>query len=263
MQKLRTTTFVGGVALGLATFPTAALADGPYIGLSGGIALPEDSQNSGEFDTAVPETPDFGSIPADTSVGWETEFDTGFALNAQFGYAFDNGFRVELEGAYSRYDVDTHSGLTVGGADIDGVDSAVLTRGTPDAANPTVGDLIADGQGNVTNFGIFGNIFYDIQTGSGFKPFVGGGIGYQWVDVEFEPSGVEVANDDDGVFAYQLMAGASYELSPSTELFGQYTYRATTEDADIPLTLLPATLGVESSQSIISAGVRVKFGGSG
>lgn len=262
MQKLRITTLVGGVAFGLGAFPTAALADGPYIGVSAGVALPEDSQNSGEFDVSVPETADFGSIPADTSVGWETEFDTGFALNAQFGYAFDNGFRVELEGAYSQYDVDTHSGLTVGGADIDGVDVAVLTRGVADAANPTVGAVIADGQGDVTNFGIFGNVFYDINTGSGFKPFVGAGVGYQWVDVEFEPSGVDIANEDDGVFAYQLMAGASYELSPSTELFGQYTYRDTTEDADIPLTLLPATLGVESSQSLITAGVRVKFGGS-
>ena len=245
----------------LAAIPAAASAkEGPYIGLSGGVALPNDSNNSGAFDATVPATPDFGAIPADTSLGWKTEFDTGYAINGQVGYAFDNGFRVELEGAYTRYGVDRHSGLTVGGANIDGVDVAVLTRGAPAAGNPTVGAVIADGQGRVSNFGLFGNVFYDINTGSSFKPFVGAGIGYQWADVRFEPSGVDVADANDGGFAYQLMAGASVELSERAELFGQYTWRDRTDTATVPLNLLPANLGVETGQSIVSAGVRIKFG---
>ncbi|QFT77163.1 outer membrane protein [Erythrobacter sp. THAF29] len=245
----------------LVAFPTAALADGPYVGVSGGVVLPEDSSNAGEFDADVPATPDFGAIPAGTEVGWETQFDTGFAISGQAGYAFENGFRLEAEVAYSEYDVDTHTGLTVGGANIDGADVAILTRGAADPANPTVGAVIADGQGKVTNFGLFGNVFYDINTGSAFKPYVGGGIGYQWVDVDYMPSGVAVGADEDGTFAYQLMAGASFEVSDNFEIFGQYTWRDSTEEAEIPLTLVPATLGVESSQSIISAGVRVGFGG--
>lgn len=248
-------------AVPLVAFSSPALADGPYVGVSGGISLPSDSSNSGEFEETVPATADFGEITTETPLEWNTEFDNGLAISGQVGYAFENGFRVELEGAYSQYDVDTHSGLTVGGTDIDAVDSAVLTRGVADPANPTVGAVIADGQGDVTNFGVFGNVFYDIQTGSAFKPYVGAGLGYQWVDVEFSPSGVDVADDDDGGFAYQLMAGASFELSDRAELFGQYTYRANTEDADIDLNLLPATLGVESEQSIVSAGVRFSFGG--
>ena len=242
-------------------FPTAAFAGEPYIGLSGGIALPEDSNNSGQFDAAVPATDDFDAIATDTDLAWTTEFDTGFALNGQLGYAFDNGFRVELEGAYSKYDVDTHTGLTVGSANIDAVDVAVLTRGAPDSAHPTVGAVIADGQGDITNFGLFGNVFYDLKTDSGFKPFVGAGAGYQWVDVEYQPSGVDVADDDDGAFAYQLMAGASFAVTEKIELFGQYTWRDTFEDADVELNLLPATLGVETGQSLVTAGVRVKLGG--
>ncbi len=251
---------LSGAAIALAAIPSAAMADGPYVGVSGGIALPEDSSNSGEFEAEVPATPDFGSIPAETELAWDTEFDNGFALGGQVGYAFDNGFRVELEGAYSEYDVDTHSNLTVGGAVLDGVDSAVLTRGAADAANPLVGDVLADGQGSVSNFGLFGNVFYDLQTGSGFSPYVGAGIGYQWTDVDYSPSGVAVADDDDGGVAYQLMAGASYAVTDGVELFGQYTYRDRTDDAEVPLTLLPATLEVESAQSLITAGVRVKFG---
>lgn len=241
----------------LATAP--AHAQGPYIGLSGGIVLPEDSQNSGEFEETVPATPDFGEITAGTPLGWRTEFDEGFAVNGQVGYAFENGFRLEAELAYSNYGVSTHNGLTVGTADIDALDSAVLTRGAADAANPTVGAVIADGQGDVTNFGLFGNVFYDIQTGSGFKPYVGAGVGFQSVDVEYSPSGVDVGDADDEVLAYQLMAGASFEVGEKVELFGQYTWRDSFEDADIDLNLLPATLGVESAQSVVSAGVRVKL----
>lgn len=261
MTKVITRSLIPAAAIAIASVPSAALADGPYIGVSGGVALPEDSTNSGTFDATVPATDDFGAIPADTDLSWNTEFDTGFAISGQAGYAFDNGFRLEAEVAYSEYDVASHSGLTVGGANIDGVDVAVLTRGDADPANPTVGAVIADGQGRVSNLGVFGNVYYDIDTGSAFEPYIGGGIGYQWVDVEYVPSGVLVGSDEDGAFAYQLMAGANFEISDNVELFGQYTWRDTTEEAEVPLSLVPATLGVESSQSIISAGVRIGFGG--
>ena len=260
MSKHRFSSLVVPAALAAFALPGAALAQGPYVGVSGGIALPEDSSNSGEFDATVPATEDFGEIAAGTPLGWESEFDTGFAIGGQVGYAFENGFRVELEGAYSRYDVDTHTGLTVGGADIDMVDVAILTRGAPGEANPSVGDVIADGQGDVSNFALYGNVFYDIETGAGIKPYVGGGLGYQWTDVEFSPSGVDVADENDGAFGYQLMAGAGFDVTENVELFGQYTWRDSFDEADIELNLLPATLGVQTGQSLITAGVRVKFG---
>lgn len=243
-----------------AAFPTAAMAEGVYVGIGAGVSLPGDSKNRGEFTGTVPATPDFGAIPTGTPLEWNTDFDTGFALSGQVGYKFDNGFRLEVEGAYSRYDVASHAGLTAGGANIDGVDVAVLTRGPANPANPTVGAVIADGQGRVSNFGLFANVFYDIDTGTAFKPYVGVGAGVNWVDVNYRPSGVQVGSGNEAGLAYQLMAGASVELSPRAELFGQYTYRANAERADIDLSLLPATLGVQNHQSILSAGLRVKFG---
>ncbi|WP_379549495.1 outer membrane protein [Qipengyuania sp. DGS5-3] len=255
---------ISGAAFALC-MPSLALAQdddsGPYIGLSGGLVLPGDSSNSGEFDADVPATEDFGEIPAETPLGWETDFDNGFAISGQAGYKLSNGFRVELQGDYNEYDVGTHTGLTVGETDIDASDVAILTRGAADDANPTVGAVIADGQGQVKNFGLFTNAFYDLNRGGTIQPYVGAGVGYQWTDVEFSPSGVDVADDDDGAFAYQLMAGASVAVSESFDLFAQYTYRDTFGDADIPLNLVPATLGVETQQSILSAGVRLKLGG--
>ncbi|MEL6239051.1 MAG: outer membrane beta-barrel protein [Pseudomonadota bacterium] len=251
--------YLAGITAISLSLSAQAHAEGPYVGLSGGLALPEDSQNEGQFDATVAATDDFDEIPAETPLGWTTEFDNGFAISGLAGYAFDNGLRIEAELSYTRYDVETHSGLTVGGANIDTVDVAVLTRGPADEGNPTVGEVIADGQGDVTNFGLFGNVYYDINTGSGFKPYLGAGLGFQAVDVEYVPSGVDVGDDDDTVLSYQLMAGASFDVSDKVALFGQYTYRAGFDEADIELNLLPATLGVESAQSIISAGVRVSL----
>ncbi|MFN3989920.1 MAG: P44/Msp2 family outer membrane protein [Erythrobacter sp.] len=260
MKLTKKLCLIAAGAAAAAAFPTAAMAEGVYVGIGAGVSLPGDSKNRGEFNSAVPATPDFGAIPAGTPLSWNTDFDTGFALSGQIGYKFDNGFRLELEGAYSRYDVASHAGLTVGGANIDGVDVAVLTRGPADPANPTVGAVIADGQGRVSNFGLFANVFYDIETGTAFKPYVGAGAGVNWVDVNYRPSGVQVGSGNKAGLAYQLMAGASFELSPRAELFGQYTYRANAERADIGLDLLPATLGVQNHQSLLTAGVRVKFG---
>jgi len=249
------------LVIAAATVPGTAFAQGPYIGVSGGLALPEDSQNEGVFTGDVPATDDFGAIAAGTEVGWNTEFDNGYVIGGQLGYAFDSGFRLEAEASYSEYDVDLHRDLVVGGANIDGVDAAILTRGPVDAINPTVGQVLADGQGSVSNLGLFGNVYYDIPTGTAFKPYIGAGAGVQIVNVDFIPSGVDVAEDDQAVFSYQLMGGASFEVTDTVELFGQYTYRDTTEEAEIPLNLLPADLGVDSAQSLVTAGVRIKFGG--
>ena len=149
----------------------------------------------------------------------------------------------------------------MGGANIDDVDVAVLTRSAPADGNPAVGAVIADGRGRVSNFGLFGNVFYDIDTGSSFKPYVGAGLGYQWADIRYNPSGVDVGDDSDGGLAYQLMAGASVALSDQAELFGQYAWRDRTDTAELPLNLVPATLGVETGQSVVSVGVRFRFGG--
>ncbi len=250
------------VAVGAAmvALPGTAYASETYIGLSGGIAMPSDSANEGQFDAAVPATADWGAIPAGTSLAWDTEFDNGWTISGQVGVKLDSGLRGELEVAYAKYDVASHSGLAAGGAAIDGVDVAVLTRGAPSASNPTVGQVIADGQGSVDTLGAFANVFYDFNAGGSFQPYVGAGIGYQRVNVEFMPSGVPVADDSDSGLAWQAMAGASFAVSETIDLFAQYTYRDSFDRAEIALDLLPATLGVESRQSIVTAGVRVKLG---
>lgn len=232
---------------------------GPYVGLSGGLALPSDSRNRGEFTSDVAATPDFSGIPSGTPLSWRTRFDNGFHIGGQFGYRFENGIRPEVEIAYSQYDVRSHRDLAVGGTLIDGVDSAVLTRGAASPTNPTVGAVLSSDPGKIKNFGVFANLFYDFNGLGRIKPYIGGGAGIQRVDIEYRPSGVPVADQRRTRFAYQLMAGLTYQISPSVDVFGQYSYRATSSRARVELDLLPAELGVQSRQSLISTGLRFHF----
>lgn len=232
-----------------------------YVGARGGASLGSESENTGVTTATIPATANFPAIPAGTSLEWDTDFKTGYDIAGTVGYRWANGLRLEAEVGYSNTKVDSHRNLAVGGTVIDGLDSAVLTRGAASASNPTVGAVLADGRGDVKNLYAFGNLFYDINAGGNFQPYFGFGLGAQRVDVNYQPSGVDVVNDRQTRFAYQLMGGATYRLNNNFELFAQYTWRATPDRAETNVNLLPATLGVESRQSIVGGGVRVAFGG--
>lgn len=238
-----------------------AVAGTPYIGVGAGLTLPNKSKEKGATTADIPATAAFPAIPSATSLDLETRFKTGFNVSGYAGYRFDNGFRLEAEVAYSENKVKNHRNLAVGGTVVDALDVAVLTRGAPATTNPTVGTVIGNGGGGrITNWAVMGNAYYDFNAGGSIQPYVGAGLGIQKVDVRYSPSGVGVSQGDKAVFAYQGMAGLTYKISPSFELFGEYKYRGA-DRADVPLQLLPARWGVQSSQSLLSLGVRIPLGG--
>lgn len=243
-------------------FSGTAYAGEPYVGASAGLNIPSDSKNRGEFNADVPATADFDAIASGTDLDWTTELNNGLDLNLLAGYRLDNGIRLELQGFYNKANVDLHRDLAVGGAVIDTLDSAVLTRGVADPANPTVGAILGTDDGQIENYGLFANALYDFQISETFVPYVGAGLGFTRQDVEYAPSGVDVVDDQKTRFAYQAMAGVTYKLSPSFEVFGQYTYR-NTDRGDYDVNLLPATLGVKSEQSLFNVGFRIPLGGGG
>lgn len=250
------------LATALSAIASPVLASGPYVGVSAGATLPEKSNDRGTFTSTVPATADFPAIASGTDLSLETRFKTGYNISGFAGYRFDNGLRLEAEVAYSENRVKDHRNLTVGGTVIDGLDVAVLTRAAAAAANPRVGTVIGNGGGGrTTNWAFMANAYYDFNAGGSLQPYVGGGIGAKIVDVRYSPSGVGVSQGDKTVFAYQGMAGLTYKISPSFEVFGEYKYRGA-DRANVPLQLLPARWGVESNQSILSLGVRIPFGGS-
>jgi opacity protein-like surface antigen len=251
---------LAATAMAFSLAPSAALAQ-TYIGVSGGISLKNDSNNKGTFTGAVPATtaaPLYPEIPSGTELGWKTEFDNGLNVNAQVGHRFEGGVRIEGEVSYTKNGVKRHSGLAVGGTTIDDLDASVLTRGA--TVGSTVGTVLDSGIGKATSLGLFANAFYDFNSGGSFQPYVGGGIGLSRNKVDYRPSDIDVGQGKQTKFAYQLTAGATYKISDSVEVFGQYRYRDNGR-TKIGLDLLPADLSVKGTQSIFSMGLRIPFGG--
>nr|WP_070960374.1 outer membrane beta-barrel protein [Hyphomonas sp. Mor2] len=253
--KLASLTAVSAVLAG------AAAAQEYYVGGSIGFAQQNDSSNSGSTGAFTTGNLGDGStlpVAAGTAYGWDTEFDNGTAFAGEFGARFGNGWRGGVEIAYSGADVDTHTGVTLGGGSIDGVDAAAIA-GSPTPLGVTVAAVVADGQGEITNTGVFLNGYYDFNTAGAFQPYVGAGIGFSSVDVTYQPSAITVIDDSETKLAYQIKAGATWQLDGQWELFGEYAYRAT-EDIELDNQLFPGTLDIENTQNVFSIGARYRFG---
>jgi len=255
MKKLLLSASVAALAI-----PGVAHAD-PYIAISGGVAAAENADNSGVLTATVPAetTPNaLPAIPAGTGYSFETNGDLGWNVGGQIGYAFDGGVRVELDGSYVTYDIENHLNPVLGGVLINDPDVNLLTRGA--ATGTSIGELLADGRGDVESYGVFLNLLYDFDLGS-VKPYLGAGAGIYVIDVDYAPGGTLIANDADTTFAYQGIAGVSGELSDRVELFAEYKYRGLFSEAEMTNSLIPATLQVDTTQHIGSLGLRFALGG--
>lgn len=256
--------FIPALALAAAAFAFAspASAQNRYVAVSGGVAFLQDSDNKGEFSspfttgagTAIPAGV---TLPAGSSLGWTSEFDSGYTLSAAAGWRFSPNLRAELELAYQTNDIKTHKGVQAAGIPLGAEDAGVLITGSPNLG-VTVGALVDDGKGGVDTTYLMANAFYDFNQMGKFRPYVGAGLGLGMVNVDYSPSGVEIVDDDKTVFAYQLIAGSDFAVSDRMALFAQYRYRATS-DVDVDVSLFDASLDIENRSSAIEVGLRYSF----
>lgn len=250
--------------LGAAAFANGAAAQSSaewYASLSGGAAFHLDSDNRGAF--AAPFTTGAGTtisagtvVPAGAALAWSTEYDVGYAVSGAIGRRYGM-LRGEIEVAYQNNNIDSHRNVLIGGGAIGGEDAGVLITGSGNLG-VTVADLVAKGEGDVRTVFVMANVFLDIDTGAAIKPYIGAGAGVGFVNVDFRPSAATIIDDNAAKFAWQAMAGASYEVSPMLELFAGYRYRATNR-ANVTASLLPADLEIENAASIVEAGLRISF----
>lgn len=217
-----------------------------YVGVSAGISVPHNVNNQGATTASGSAAAD-GGLPAGTPVGFKTSFDVGYNFAAQIGHRFDNGFRLEGEVAITRADVRRFSDLTVG------------SQGGTQPAGLTSGQVIGSGIGSQRGIAGFANAYYDVNTGTAFQPYLGGGIGIQETKFTYNPSATFSGVGKETNFAWQLMAGATYKLGPKFELFGQYNYRDGGKTT-IPLKNVPANVEGRSRQSLVSVGFRIPLG---
>lgn len=191
-------------------------------------------------DTDTGQATTFGegqqAVTLDSTV--KTEHDTGFKIGGVFGRHFDSGLRIEGEVFFARAKVSklTHTGISL----------SVLSQ-------PLDLEVPVPVSGSVDQLGAMANVWYDIDIGDAWTPYVGGGLGFIRVDqsdlsfdtdalkdglrslAQEDPQGlgaalqrlqgvdVPTASATDTAFAWQLGAGVGYALSDSATL--QLGYR--------------------------------------
>ena len=188
--------------------------------------------------------PDSGAAPPPSFAGPNIQLDrdNGFVGLGSLGYAFGNGFRLELEGSYRQ------NGL----------------NGLSGTSSPT------SATGTLQTYGVMGNLMFDMDIGKPWLyPYLGGGVGYGWDrlnNARLSQAGTSFsANDTAGGFAYQAIAGLSFPVSgvPGLTVTAEYRYHSVVGDETFhgstpsgPTTLV---LGTQHDHDFL-LGVRYAFG---
>jgi opacity protein-like surface antigen len=199
---------------------SAAAANGFYVAANAGANFLSDSD---------------ASEPGATGT---FEFDTGFAFSGAVGYA-QGPWRAELDITYRENDFD----------------SATVTATIFGSTITASGQL----EGDASSLAFMANAYYDIDTGSPVKPYLGLGLGVARVDVNdlrIAGSSLAPVDADDTVFAFQVTAGASYEINPNLDLTLHYRYFRT---ADPEFDSGGVTTEAEYRNHSVMAGVRYRF----
>jgi len=149
-----------------------------------------------------------GSVLTDVEVisngvKFDVDFDAGFTAGVAAGYRFAKNFRLEAEFSYRQH--------SVGNVD---------SLGTPST----------NVSGDISAWGGMVNGYLDFGEGK-LSPFVGAGIGFANVNIDnakaTDTSGNLLIDDSDTVFAFQAMAGLSYELTEEWSITGEYRFFGT------------------------------------
>ena len=195
--------FLATTAVALVLMGTPAKADGLYVSAFGGLNFQSGSSGS---QTSGSETTVFTE-----------DADTGFVIGGAVGTELQRwvqGLRAEMEVSYRRNDR--------GG-------SHEFFYGTFDPAEGPI-------NGNLSNFSVLANIWYEFDIGSKFRPYVGGGAGWARSNLEVatpiasDPDNVtlaygwDIADEEESGFAFQLGAGLNHPVAPGIDVGIGYRY---------------------------------------
>jgi len=236
---------------------TVAHAEGLGLRFFGGVNLAGDESIGPafigtDFGTTVPVS--FG-LSGTASV----DPDLGYVFGGAVGYGWDNGVSIELEAAYRRHQIDV-SGTAIAG---------YLTS----AGFSTVASLTGhDTDGHMSALSLMANAWYEFDTGSSVRPYVGGGVGIAWVDIHdivearFMYAGTTIAytssfgaHGDDSGFAWQLGAGLAWEIAPGKDVTVEYRYFNGPEIEHVRIDALVHELDIDYNAHSVMAGFRVGY----
>jgi len=171
--------------------PALAAADGPYVGIEGGVTFPRNS----DLDVILNNTTTYSN-------GYKVDYKDGYDVDAIVGYKL-GPVRLEGEAGYKRAKVKSL-----------GVSTPLITDvGTAAGTTATAGDFSVGNHIGIKT--LMANALLDGNFGGGFGGYVGGGAGQAWASQ---------AGDSDNAWAYQGIAGLRYALTPNLDAGVKYRY---------------------------------------
>ncbi|HVI06086.1 MAG TPA: P44/Msp2 family outer membrane protein [Sphingomicrobium sp.] len=174
--------------------PALAAADGPYVGVEGGVTFP----NATNYDVTVSN----GTTTTTYADGYHVRYKTGYDVDVLAGYKLGL-FKLEAEGGYQRAKV---KGFDVSNTLLTNMSTAAGAAVTP--ANLGIGNHIG-----VTK--LMANALVDSDFGGGFGGYAGGGVGRAWA---------RFSGAKDNAWAYQGIAGLRYAVTPNVDVGVKYEY---------------------------------------
>ncbi len=206
--------------------PMAALV---AAALGSGLATAASAQTDGWYlgaEAGVTKVPGIGFDAGASS--WHQKQDLGYGVLGQAGYGFGP---IRLEGEL-------------------GFRQNALSHFSDSA-----GDLSPSG--SIGGISGMANLYYDIDTGTRFTPYLGGGIGGLDLSANhIAAGGIGVTNDNRVAFAYQGIAGISYAVDEALSIKADYRYLRT---ADEGLALESSYGGGSGSAAYASHAIMIGF----
>ena len=217
-----TKSVLAALAVMLVSFGASAHAgEGPYVAVGGGVNILNDADVTAQY-----------ANPLFTPLDAKASTDTGYKVKGALGWAFANGFRVEGELSYRKHNLDEMNVRRPGAFVLNAYDVWAKANDQPEGrdaylaaagASPTLKNQLEQATiqgsphpltGDFQALTFKANVFYDIDLGFAWKPYVGGGIGLTKisVDVSSGTTGRKLVDDNATVFSYQVGGGVGYEF---------------------------------------------------
>ena len=183
-------------ALASTTLATPALAvdNAWYVGVEGGAMIVEDANI------------DFKSDDLDVDDALQIDHNVGIDVDLIGGYDF-GGFRVEAELGYK---------------------SASLDEMTVLGAFSGVGDVTGEVDGDARVLSAMLNGLLDFGEDGDWNGYIGGGVGLASVKYNIDDADPDIS-ENDGTFAWQVIAGVRKAVSSNIELGLKYRFFNTTK----------------------------------
>jgi opacity protein-like surface antigen len=202
-------------------------------------------------------------VPADQPVAVAG---TGWYLSVFAGGVWANSLAADdgsaTDGQFFDFDTDMGwlVGATLGTHITDNLRGEVeLSTGSVALTGLTIDDVdagsISDGSASTTY--LLGNVWFDIATGSGFTPYIGGGLGASYVTAKGTADDIPYTVDMAGWgWAYQLGAGVKVDVADNVALDLGYRFKSA---VDVNLEGGGDDAVADLSSHVLQVGVTVGF----